>query len=91
MLACFVYCLKFPKPLVEKFSIRVLNEVGKNYSFGIYIIHPIVRDVLRQMYPIFNLNNEIVVKCTLPILTIVISVVLCKIFYKALVNILDKC
>lgn len=78
MVACFSYCLKFPNPPVEKFPVRVLEKIGKNYSFGIYIIHPIVRDVLKQLYPIFNLNNMIVIKCTLPFLTIITSLFLCK-------------
>ena len=59
-----------------------LRYIGKNLSFGVYIFHPIIRDILKLLGVHFAVSNFYIWSWVLPILTIVITLICTEIWYK---------
>lgn len=80
VVACIVICLKCPK--YNGGGAAVLRYIGKNLSFGVYIFHPIIRDILRLVGMCFAISNLKIWSWTLPILTIMVTLICTEIEYK---------
>lgn len=82
MICCFVYCLKYPQRCQNNRIVEILSVVGEKYSFGVYILHPIVRDILRMIADHFGITSMPVWNWILPILIFGTSIFVNLIFRK---------
>lgn len=69
--ALFLFCIKYPDILKKN---RFIENIGEKYSFLVYILHPIIRDVYRMIFEFLGLNNNLVVLWIRPIVVFSISI-----------------
>lgn len=79
VVACIMICLKSPK---YRGGTATLRYIGKNLSFGVYIFHPIIRDILKLLGMHFAASDFYVWSWILPILTIIITLICTEIGFK---------
>ena len=78
----FIFCLKHPEGISEKGKgiFKYLARIGEEYSFGVYILHPVARDVLKMSAGTAGIQDKALWGWCLPILTIVFSILLWKLW-----------
>lgn len=52
----------------------LLRKIGKDYSLGIYIIHPMVGSILTEVLVRLNIEKNMAIGCISPLVVIVISI-----------------
>lgn len=72
MVGGLILCLKYPIP-TRRFSI--LRFIGKELSFGVYIVHPIIRDIYKLIFKRIGIIEMPLISWLVPMLTIVTSIV----------------
>lgn len=76
MTAGFIFCLNYPELPAKSYILRSFGRMGEKYSFGIYILHPIVRDVLKIIADKTGLSDQSVWGWCLPIMVVMFSLML---------------
>ena len=67
----------------EKKWARLLEEIGKKYSLYVYLLHPIIRDILNMVAVANNITiGSVVWILLLPIMTAIISLMIAVMIYK---------
>ena len=73
MLCCFVFCLNCPELPAKSRILKIFGRLGEKYSFGIYILHPIARDVLKIIADKAGFSDQSMWKWCLPIMAVMFS------------------
>ena len=76
MTAGFIFCLNYPELPAKSYILRSFGRMGEKYSFGIYILHPIVRDVLKIIADKTGFSDQSVWGWCLPIMVVMFSLML---------------
>lgn len=84
MFCAFIYCLKYPYKFKKKFIFDFMSNIGEKYSFGIYILHPIVRDIIGLLANKFSFSSSLLYSWTRPIWVILFSIVIYGIWSKTI-------
>lgn len=74
MIVCFVYCIKFPIIFQNNKLVKAISIIGEKCSFGVYILHPIIRDIFRMLAKYFGIASQPIWNWILPILVFASSV-----------------
>lgn len=69
-ISLFTLCIKNPYIL----KVSILEKIGENYSLLIYILHPLLKDILNYTYKILELTKNNIVLYIKPIILIIFSV-----------------
>lgn len=78
-LALFVFCVKYPSIFKTR---NFVENIGEKYAFYVYILHPIIRDVLyRLILESVGLSSHIVIAWTRPVVVFVICIGISKVVY----------
>ena len=80
MFGCFVYCIKYPTKFKRDKLVMQLSVLGDKYSFGVYILHPIIRDIYGMIFEMFKLNNNMIILWIRPIIVFWVSILVAYIF-----------
>lgn len=74
MFACFIYSIKNPTNFQNKKLAQVLSIIGEKYAFGVYILHPIVRDIFWMIAEYLGVAVQPIWNWILPILVFGMSI-----------------
>jgi len=72
-ISIFTFCIKNP----NIFKLKHLELIGEKYSLYIYILHPLLKDILNYGYEIIQITNNFMLFIK-PILLIIISIIISK-------------
>ena len=89
MICCFVFCLRYPDFPKDKILLKSIGSLGERDSFGVYILHPIVRDVLRIIAERIEISDRRIWVLCLPIIVIIFSILLWRVWRKWFTSYLD--
>ena len=73
----FMFCIKYPYKLPKN---RNIDSIADKYSFHIYILHPIIRDVYGKVFEVLGLNNNTVILWIRPIVVFLLSLICAYVF-----------
>lgn len=76
----FVFCLKRPEYFKENCIVRITSNIGAYYSLGVYVLHPLIRDIYRMYADRIGIATSVAWLWILPILTFSTSVIIYKVF-----------
>ena len=76
MLCSFIFCLKYPELPLKSRILKSLGSIGEKYSLGVYILHPIVRDLLKIFAGKIGISNQRMWNWCLPIIVIIFSIIM---------------
>lgn len=81
-----IFLLALKLPTYNNFYIKKLEEIGRNYSMGIYLIHPLVGELLFLNLKKYGIENYYIIKWVNPFIIMIMSILVV-----AISNIIVKC
>ena len=76
MVCSFMFCLKYPEVTVTSHILKSLSNIGEKYSLGVYILHPVIRDLLKIFVGKAGFNDNSIWNWCLPVLTVLFSIII---------------
>lgn len=76
----FVFCLKSPFYFKDSRITRFFSNIGDRYSLGVYVLHPLIRDLYRMVADRIGIASSVVWQWFVPVLTFSSSVFLYSLF-----------
>lgn len=73
VLALFLFCLKYPRIFGAN---SIIETVGEKYSFYVYILHAIIRDIFGVIFGMVGLGNNTMVLWIRPVVVFAVCIVL---------------
>ena len=73
----FMFCIKYPYRLSKN---QTIDSIADKYSFSIYILHPIIRDIYSKAFEVLGLGSNMVILWIRPIAVFLLSLICAYVF-----------